>query len=113
MKEIPPEAMARLLAYRWPGNIRELKHAIERAVIVGDSGALRPEDFRSLPPGVVPTRGSGRPRATEAGGISSPWRGRPSESCLERKGGNISRAAAELGLTRAALYRRIRKHGLQ
>jgi two-component system response regulator HydG len=44
-KEIPREAMARLVDYRWPGNIRELKHAIERAVIVGEADYLRAEDF--------------------------------------------------------------------
>jgi two-component system, NtrC family, response regulator HydG len=111
-KEIPRETLARLDAYDWPGNIRELKHAIERAVIVGESKALRPEDF--------PLRG-GSARGAEPSGAEAP----PEESNLEsverstirrslmKSGGNISRSAAELGLTRAALYRRIAKYGLQ
>ena len=110
-KEIPPEAMARLQDYPWPGNIRELKHAIERAVIVGDSSGLRPDDFLAARPGKPASEGgaAGDPIGGDLESIERAAIG----SSLERNGGNISRAAGELGLTRAALYRRIRKHGLQ
>jgi two-component system, NtrC family, response regulator HydG len=110
-REIPPEAMSRLRDYPWPGNIRELKHAIERAVIVGDSADLRPEDFLAPRPGTPPCEASSG-QARIGGDLESMERAAIGSS-LERNGGNISRAADELGLTRAALYRRIRKHGLQ
>jgi two-component system, NtrC family, response regulator HydG len=108
-RRITPEAAAALLAYRWPGNVRELRHAIERAVIVGDSEELAPGDFamssRAADPPGPPVKPSGRALSSlERDAI---------ERCLERQGGNISRAAEELGLSRASLYRRIRKYGLQ
>jgi DNA-binding NtrC family response regulator len=106
-KRIPPETASALLAYPWPGNVRELKHAIERAVIVGDADELEPEDFafRARSPRGAP--------ASEAGGGLASLEREAIERCLERQGGNISRAAEELGLSRASLYRRIRKYGLQ
>lgn len=107
-RRITPETAAALLAYSWPGNVRELRHAIERAVIVGDSEELLPEDFalraRASAPGAEGPASKGPLACLEREAI---------ERCLERQGGNISRAAEELGLSRASLYRRIRKYGLQ
>ncbi len=110
-KKASPGTLARLEEYDWPGNVRELKHAIERAVIIGDSKTLRPEDFflgGRGPPGVPTQEGKARDGAELECIERSAIRG-----SLERNSGNISRAARELGLTRASLYRRIRKHGLQ
>jgi len=101
---IAPEAMDKLKRYAWPGNIRELQHAIERAVIMTDSSSLQETDFlfsRSL------TRNT--PSSTlnldevEKTAISK---------ALQMHSGNISKAAEELGLTRASLYRRMEKYGL-
>jgi two-component system response regulator HydG len=101
---IAPEAMDKLKRYAWPGNIRELQHSIERAVIMTDSGTLQETDFllsRSLT--------SNAPSNTlnldevEKSAIAK---------ALQMHGGNISKAADELGLTRASLYRRMEKYGL-
>lgn len=101
---IAPEAMDKLKRYAWPGNIRELQHAIERAVIMTDSASLQETDFllsRSL---------SSRPPSNtlnldevEKAAITK---------ALHMHNGNISKAADELGLTRASLYRRMEKYAL-
>jgi len=97
------ETRRQLLAYHWPGNIRELRHAIERAVIMGEEETLTPDDF-FLPPKFP---GSGGEKSTlnleqlEARSILR---------ALEKHNRVISRAARELGLSRAALYRRMEKY---
>src|SRR5207245_6920086 len=55
VSEIAPEAMASMVAYDWPGNIRELEHAIERAVALTTSSVVRPEDLPPKCAGTVPT----------------------------------------------------------
>jgi DNA-binding NtrC family response regulator len=100
-------ARAKLQRYRWPGNVRELEHTMERAVILSESGVLGPDDFMLSAP------------------IESDDENLPADSlnledleqtairkALSKHGGNVSRAADELGLSRKALYRRIEKYGL-
>ena len=98
------EAMDRLKRYAWPGNIRELQHAIERAVIMTDSSTLQESDFllsRSLSSG--PANNTLNLDEVERSAIAK---------ALQMHNGNISKAADELGLTRASLYRRMEKYGL-
>lgn len=101
---IAPEAMDKLKRYAWPGNIRELQHAIERAVIMTDSSSLQETDFilsRSLSSG--PPANTLNLDEVEKAAIAK---------ALQMHNGNISKAADELGLTRASLYRRMEKYGL-
>lgn len=101
---IASEAMDKLKRYAWPGNIRELQHAIERAVIMTDSNSLQETDFlfsRSLTKG--PSSNTLNLDEVEKSAIAK---------ALQMHGGNISKAADELGLTRASLYRRMEKYGL-
>lgn len=101
---IAPEAMDRLKRYAWPGNIRELQHAIERAVIMTDSASLQESDFllsRSLTSG--PVNNTLNLDEVERAAIAK---------ALQMHNGNISKAADELGLTRASLYRRMEKYAL-
>lgn len=101
---IAPEALDKLKRYAWPGNIRELQHAIERAVIMTDSSSLQETDFlfsRSLTRG--PSSNTLNLDEVEKAAIAK---------ALQMHGGNISKAADELGLTRASLYRRMEKYGL-
>jgi DNA-binding NtrC family response regulator len=104
-------ARAALAAHDWPGNVRALRHAIERAVILAGDAPLEAEDFplgaavpRVAPEAVV------APAATEFN-LERVER-RLVEEALKKHGYNISMAATELGLSRAALYRRMEKHGL-
>jgi DNA-binding NtrC family response regulator len=104
-------ARAALIAHDWPGNVRALRHAIERAVILAGEGPLEPEDF---PLGPISARID--PQAVIAPAASDlnldRVERRMVEEALRKHGYNISSAAAELGLSRAALYRRMEKHGL-
>ena len=103
---ISTAALSRMEKYPWPGNIRELQHAIERAIIMTDSEILQPSDFNLVH---VNEMGSGLQLDT--------YNLEEVEKLIIRKAitkhsGNISRAAKELGLTRTSLYRRIEKYGL-
>ncbi|MGI9262813.1 MAG: sigma 54-interacting transcriptional regulator, partial [Woeseiaceae bacterium] len=100
---ISPAAMAALRAYYWPGNVRELSHAVERALILSGGDMLDLDDFRLVSRTGVPDTKSLNLAATERRMVTT---------ALEQAGGNISHAAAALGITRAALYRRIEKFGL-
>jgi len=99
-------AKGALEQYEWPGNVRELQHAIERAVILCETGELQATDFRFLIS--KPSQGSSKNQPHKLGEIEK----NVIKKALVKNGGNISHAAKELGLTRAALYRRIEKHGL-
>ena len=104
--KIASETVSKLQKYHWPGNIRELQHALERAIIMSDGPVLEDRDFQFL---------------YQQGGsddlITSSFNLDEVEKTIIQKAvnlhaGNISKAAEELGLTRASLYRRLEKHGL-
>ncbi len=101
-----PVTMKKLKSYHWPGNIRELQHAIERAIILSETSTLQSDDFL-FSPGNTQTRGlvfeNYNLDLVEKVII---------EKALNKHHGNVSKAAKELGLSRAALYRRIEKLGL-
>jgi len=107
LKRISSSTLKRLEKHNWPGNIRELQHSVERAVIMSEVQVLEPNDFfLSQLDDNSPTDISSTTLNLEE-----------TEKILIRKvidkhGGNISKAAKELGLTRASLYRRIEKYGL-
>ena len=100
------DTMQQLRAYHWPGNIRELRHAVERAVILSESETLEISDF--ILRGGQDGNGSAEPDTYNLADLEA-WAVR---KALTKHGGNISKAADELGLTRAALYRRLAKYDL-
>ena len=110
-KSIGQTTLNRLLKYAWHGNVRELQHAVERAVILSESDVLQPHDF-------FLTGGAKTTEKTSADSISiDNYNLEELEKAMIRKilkkhDGNISKAADELGLTRASLYRRLEKYGL-
>jgi len=110
--ELSPAAHAALLHHDWPGNVRALRHALERAVILAPERPLEPADFAliSATPRIAP-QAMVAPRQPEDLNLERVER-RLVEEALKKHGYNISLAAAELGLSRAALYRRMEKHGL-
>ncbi len=109
VRELPAPVMAALQGYDWPGNVRALRHAAERAVILASDGIFTVEDF-SL------ARATPRTAAVppQAGNDLNLERAEKQmvEQALKKHHYNISLAAQELGLTRASLYRRMDKHGL-
>ncbi len=102
-KRVAPDALKALSAWPWPGNVRELSHTIERAVILADGDTLSANDFE------LDQRRGAESSATL--NLEDNER-RLVTTALEQHAGNISRAADALGITRAALYRRIEKFGL-
>lgn len=104
LPEIEAETMEWLMRLPYPGNIRQLKNMAERALLVGGS-ILKKKDFYS--PGISPENIFVAPAST----LESREKTSIKEA-LEAAGGNMSRAARALGITRQALYRRIEKYGL-
>jgi len=108
LSKMSDAAMTRLNKHNWPGNIRELQHALERAVILSNSSVLQPEDFNFNASGV---KDADQQLNLEQFNLEEV------EKILIRKvlkkyNGNITQAAGELGLTRSSLYRRLEKYGL-
>jgi DNA-binding NtrC family response regulator len=110
-----PEALRLLSGYAFPGNVRELENAIERAVAVAKGNVILPSD---LPPevGGGPEPGAG----AETGGILGEVGNRPTLAELERRyiqlvlgevGGNKKKAAEKLGIDRRTLYRALERSG--
>jgi DNA-binding NtrC family response regulator len=96
-----------LCNYDWPGNIRELQHSIERAVILCNGRDLKIKDFNfraSMDESVQPSIEDYNLDLLEKWAI---------ETCLNKHDGNITRTADELGLTRGALYRRFEKYDIK
>jgi DNA-binding NtrC family response regulator len=106
--ELSRDAASALAVYDWPGNVRALRHAVERAVILAGDGPLDMDAF-SLAPTATP-RLTAEPVTADLN-LDRVER-RLVEEALKKHGYNISAAAHELGVSRAALYRRIEKHGL-
>jgi len=102
-----PQAVEVLQRYSWPGNIRELQHAIERAIIMAEGENLDSRDFFFL---------SAKPGQEKMGTALTlnldDMERTTIQKAIDKNGGNISKAAKELGLTRASLYRRLEKYGL-
>jgi len=99
-----PDAMEALLRHPWPGNVRELDHAVERAMLMAEGDLIRARDLAlgALSDGVA---------ALEQMSLEEVERVLVRKA-LARAGGNVSEAAKALGLSRSALYRRLRHHGL-
>ena len=103
--ELSKEAWDKLKSYSWPGNVRELQHTLERVLILHEGQRLETRDFQL-------TNRAADTSEDEVLNLMA-MEGRLIERALEKHQGNISKAAQELGITRAALYRRLDKHDLQ
>jgi DNA-binding NtrC family response regulator len=99
-----PDAMAALLKHPWPGNVRELDHTIERAVLMAEVSVVRARDL-GLEVGVDGAASLDQMSLEDVERVLI-------QKALKRAAGNVSEAASALGLSRSALYRRIKRHGL-
>jgi len=113
------EALDAFSQYWWPGNVRQLKNEIQRAVAMSAPGGtieaphLSPEISATHPPGSAPTlRRSAAAPANLAAAVEQMERDLI-QAALDRSGGNISESARTLGLTRRGLYLKLRRLGLE
>lgn len=102
-----PQAEKALVEYDWPGNVRALRHAIERAVILSTQALLEPHELQ-LADMSSSTVTEAMPTVLNLEQMEKDT----ILAALQKHGFNISHAAKELGLTRASLYRRMEKHDL-
>jgi len=109
-KSFSAAAEKALVEYDWPGNVRALRHAIERAVILAVGDVLEPADLQLADTPPVPTDKAAAPVSTVLN--LDQMEKEAIHQALCKHGFNISHAAKELGLTRASLYRRMEKHDL-
>jgi len=104
---LSPAARDALLAYEWPGNVRELQNRIQRATLVCTGGTIQPDDLGLA--GNAPTaRQAEVPAQVERTDELGPEHAAIKEA-LVRAGGVVSKAAADLGVSRQALYRRMER----
>jgi len=104
--KLSSSTIKKLQEYPWPGNVRELQHGIERAIIMSESNMLTPEDFFFLN-----AQGDEQSASMDSFNLEEVEKNLI-QKAIQKSSGNISKAAKELGLTRASLYRRLEKHGL-
>ena len=114
IKEISSQAMAHLLSYRWPGNVRELENTLQRLLVICKGDTL---DVQDLPPDIKGTQSENHEKSLDLKSIS-----RESGEIIETKaivealsssGGNITRAAKALGVSRATLQNKMKLYGLR
>ncbi|MFT4203132.1 MAG: sigma-54 dependent transcriptional regulator [Chitinophagaceae bacterium] len=99
-------AESKLLQYQYPGNVRELQYAIERAVIMAEGNTLQAKDILFSP---IEKSVSTEPLHADSSNLEELEKATILR-VIEQHNGNISRAAKELGITRTALYRRLNKY---
>ena len=99
-------AKEKLLNYSYPGNVRELQHAVERAVIMAEDAVLSAKDILFSPIETAPVE-----TITDQSNLSAVEKNIILK-VIEKNNGNISKAAKELGITRTALYRRLSKYDI-
>ena len=106
-RELPSHVLEVLVRHDWPGNVRALRHAAERAVIMADGDRYHIDDFP------LPQRSEAASLAVVGDSLNlDQLEKQMIERALRMHHFNVSLAAAELGLSRGALYRRMEKHGL-
>jgi DNA-binding NtrC family response regulator len=111
------DAREALLAHGWPGNIRELQNAVERALIMSDGRLISAAELglvqrREREPEGTQRSGTDRLAAHPLGHSLADWERQIVLDVLEKAKGNKSRAAKLLGLTRSQLYTRLKRFGL-
>ncbi|UCG43474.1 MAG: sigma-54-dependent Fis family transcriptional regulator [candidate division WOR-3 bacterium] len=119
IRGISPQALARLVAHDWPGNIRQLQHVIHRAVLVAEGDTIDlgdlPTDLHQVAP--VPDelpQGRARPALRAAHErMTSEVERRLVLDCLEKSGWRVTEAAKLAGYSRVHMHRLMRKHGIR
>jgi two-component system response regulator HydG len=115
IKRLSPEAVTVLQQYDWPGNIRELRNAMERGIAMARGDVITPLE---LPPSLQRGTLSALASSNRTGGVSShaevidEAERQFFASLLEKNSGNVAQSAREAGLSRQGLHKLLKKHGL-
>ncbi|MBO9618396.1 MAG: sigma-54-dependent Fis family transcriptional regulator [Niabella sp.] len=107
--ELVKKSIDKLNQYHFPGNVRELQYAIERAVIMSDGESIQPVDIVFSP---IESREADPSKSPESINLNVLEKN-AILIAIEKNNGNITKAAKELGLTRTALYRRLNKYDIE
>jgi nitrogen regulation protein NR(I) len=117
---IAPNVMAALKGYSWPGNIRQLEHALERMVLMADGAVLQakdlPEEIAEAMSGTIESAEEGEEPTSFKEIVRKQTQSVERdliEKALEETGGNVTRAAEKLGLSRKGLQLKIKELGLK
>jgi DNA-binding NtrC family response regulator len=105
-KRVGDDAERALRAHRWPGNVRELRNTVQRAALLAREATITADDLG------LPAASNGNGTGTAVANIDEPDRA-AIEAALERHDGIVAQAAADLGLSRQALYRRLERLGIR
>jgi len=110
IKGMEDSTLDKIKSYHYPGNVRELQYSIERAVIMSEGSTLKPTDilFSPIEQQWDPWEGTSAKGSQNLKELER----KAIQTAISRYEGNISKAAKELGITRAALYRRMAKYGI-
>ena len=103
--KVDKSVINKLKKYPWPGNIRELQHATERAVILNDGKVIQSAEL-------LISGGTATPKKEQHNLTLDEMEKQFIQQTLNEQEGNVSNTARTLGMTRTALYRRMKKHGL-
>lgn len=106
---LAPKTMSRLIAYAWPGNVRQLINVLRCAVALADDGVI---GLDCLPPEVLSVSVESSSVAQSLETTRDAAEAAHLQATLEQHGGNVTSAARSLGINRATLYRKVRRYGL-
>lgn len=101
--QLAPDAIRRLQAQSWPGNIRQLEHVVEKALIMSNAAVLNPSDFDLHEQPMMPSASGLTLEDVEKTAIAE---------AMHRNQGNLAEVARQLGITRQTLYNKMRKYGI-
>jgi DNA-binding NtrC family response regulator len=102
--EVSSEVMGLLKSYPWPGNVRELRNVLERALLISRGRPLEPMHFPGLDSSIQPSAAN----ISSSGGLAA-VEGAYIKSVIKKSGGDMRKAAVELKMSRATLYRKLKK----
>ena len=116
VSELPPGAMARFMEHNWPGNCRELRNAVERAVVLGETKFLHHQGEPATPDDdTAPARDVldlERPYKEQKAAIVADFERRYVTALLQAHKGNVSAAARQAGIDRMSLHKILTRYGL-
>ena len=110
-KSFTPDALRLLARHSFPGNVRELRNLVERLLIMSPSASIGPDQVRAVLPREEPALASDPGASQRLSDLVQEFERAQIQAALDACGGNVTQAAARLGLERSHLYKKMRKHG--